>query len=252
MLTVTPAERLREVVALCGFTRLDGPDSGWPLTSREWSRSLPCLAIQPLGCRPPKPGARGFSSASTTGAQRLGRGVAGSEQTESLREAHQEWRRRRNLADVNVGWPGERYILLHTLSHALINELALECGYSAASIRERIYAREAPPTGRPWPGSFSTRRPRTQKARSAAWWLWPSPTSSPHPRGGAAPGPAVLVGSSLRRPPARRHRELLHAAACHCCGFLPETSCERGNRYLDRNVLVETLAEAGVEFPFGA
>ena len=53
------------------------------------------------------------------------------------------WCRRRNLADVNVGWPGERYILLHTLSHALINELALECGYSAASIRERIYARAA-------------------------------------------------------------------------------------------------------------
>jgi hypothetical protein len=41
-----------------------------------------------------------------------------------------------------VGWPGERYVLLHSLSHALIHELALECGYSAASIRERLYARD--------------------------------------------------------------------------------------------------------------
>ncbi len=33
----------------------------------------------------------------------------------------------------------------------------------------------------------------------------------------------------------------LHGAACHACLFVPETSCERGNRYLDRSVLVETL-----------
>ena len=30
--------------------------------------------------------------------------------------------------------------MLHTFSHLLIRELALECGYNAASIRERIYA----------------------------------------------------------------------------------------------------------------
>jgi len=33
----------------------------------------------------------------------------------------------------------------------------------------------------------------------------------------------------------------LHAAACHACMFSPETSCERGNKYLDRSVLVETV-----------
>ena len=33
----------------------------------------------------------------------------------------------------------------------------------------------------------------------------------------------------------------LHGAACHACMFVPETSCERGNRYLDRSVLVPTI-----------
>jgi hypothetical protein len=33
----------------------------------------------------------------------------------------------------------------------------------------------------------------------------------------------------------------LHGAACHACLFLPETSCERSNTYLDRAVLVPTL-----------
>jgi len=33
----------------------------------------------------------------------------------------------------------------------------------------------------------------------------------------------------------------LHIAACHACSFVAETSCERGNRYLDRGLLVETF-----------
>jgi len=33
-----------------------------------------------------------------------------------------------------------RYVMLHTLAHLVIRELALECGYNAASIRERVYA----------------------------------------------------------------------------------------------------------------
>ena len=37
------------------------------------------------------------------------------------------------------GWPGARYIALHTLSHLLIRTIALECGYSSASLSERIY-----------------------------------------------------------------------------------------------------------------
>jgi hypothetical protein len=40
----------------------------------------------------------------------------------------------------------------------------------------------------------------------------------------------------------------LHSAACHTCRFLPETSCERANRYLDRTVLFPAV-ECG-EFAF--
>jgi hypothetical protein len=42
----------------------------------------------------------------------------------------------------------------------------------------------------------------------------------------------------------------LHNAACHACLFLPETSCERANRYLDRSVIIRTVAGRGVEFRF--
>ena len=40
----------------------------------------------------------------------------------------------------------------------------------------------------------------------------------------------------------------LHGAACHACLFLPETSCERGNKYLDRSVLVSTVESAELAF----
>jgi hypothetical protein len=61
---------------------------------------------------------------------------------ERLRLAHRRWLERRNL-DASGEWPGPRYVLLHTLSHLLIREIALECGYSAASIRERLYSAPA-------------------------------------------------------------------------------------------------------------
>ncbi len=40
----------------------------------------------------------------------------------------------------------------------------------------------------------------------------------------------------------------IHAACCHACLFAPETSCERGNRYLDRGTLIATFAERGTQF----
>ncbi len=40
----------------------------------------------------------------------------------------------------------------------------------------------------------------------------------------------------------------LHGAACHACGFASETSCESGNKYLDRSLLVETVAGESVPF----
>jgi hypothetical protein len=35
-------------------------------------------------------------------------------------------------------FPGTAYVLLHSLSHALIAEIALDCGYPASSLKERV------------------------------------------------------------------------------------------------------------------
>jgi hypothetical protein len=40
----------------------------------------------------------------------------------------------------------------------------------------------------------------------------------------------------------------IHGAACHACLLVAETSCERGNRYLDRSTLADTFRHTGLEF----
>jgi hypothetical protein len=43
-----------------------------------------------------------------------------------------------------------------------------------------------------------------------------------------------LCAERLPQPPA----DFLHGAACHVCLFVSETTCERGNRFLDRRFVV--------------
>jgi hypothetical protein len=160
----------------------------------------------------------------------------------ALREAHRSWRLRRNLP-LQDGWPGERYVLLHSLAHALIRELALECGYTASSIRERIYASES-----------------TDDEPMAGVLLYTAAPDSEGTLGGLVSlGEPDELGPLLRHALERaqlcssdplcadhepRSDGSVHAAACHACQFASETSCERGNRFLDRATLVPTLKDA--------
>jgi hypothetical protein len=252
---VVPVERLRSVVALCGFTRIDGPDSGVASDVEGLVTMAPLARNQPNWL--PAAEVRGegiFVRIDEGRLQQWLDKVSGSEQTEALRAAHQEWRRQRGHADVNARWPGERYVLVHTLAHLLVHELALECGYSTASIRERIYARDPDQDG---------------KGAMAGVLLYTSAPDSEGTLGGlvalAQPDEfSRILGATLERaqlcsadPLCAGHCPsgtdvVLHGAACHSCSFLPETSCERGNRYLDRSVVVGTLADVGIEFGFGA
>lgn len=162
-----------------------------------------------------------------------------------LRGGHRGWRNARHL-NPDDGYPGIRYAMLHTLSHLLIRELALECGYNAASIRERIYA--------------DTEGDDPQ----AGILIYTAAADSDGTLGGLVDlgkpeNLGRLLGQALNRakicssdPLCSEHDPAkdrsLHAAACHACSLVAETSCERGNRYLDRSLLVPTLDCADAAF----
>lgn len=40
----------------------------------------------------------------------------------------------------------------------------------------------------------------------------------------------------------------LHGSSCHACSLVAETSCEPGNRYLDRSLLIPTLERGDAAF----
>ena len=99
------------------------------------------------------------------------------------------------------GWPGARYIALHTLSHLLIRTIALECGYSSASLSERIYAGADDPGRHP----HLHRRPRRRGHPRRPGVARRARAAGPDHAPGAARRAALLVGPAVRRTAARRH-----------------------------------------------
>ncbi|MGC5334960.1 DrmB family protein [Micromonospora sp. DT62] len=237
---VIQAERLREVRALVGFTRLDSPDPEDPdlVTRASLSKGaatwVPASEVRGEGIflRLPEDLLAAWE-------QRI-------EYTEVMQEHRDAYARfRKNRYSGRIAgpfdpmhlWPGERYIALHTLSHLLIRTISLECGYSSASLSERIYSgTEADPqragiliyTAVPdaegtLGGLVSLAEPDaltrlTRRALAEAMHCSSDP----------------LCAERLPQDPA----DFLHGAACHVCLFVSETTCERGNRFLDRRFVV--------------
>lgn len=151
--------------------------------------------------------------------------------------------RRYNLNRVNRGQMerimSPKFILLHTFAHILVNQFSFECGYGSSALRERIYC-DAEFSDRPMngvliytasgdsegslgglvrqgqPGNLEN---IVSNALSAVQWCSFDP---------------VCIDSPGQGP------DSCNLAACHGCALLPETSCEEGNRLLDRAMLIGT------------
>jgi hypothetical protein len=175
--------------------------------------------------------------------------VAGSEAIAAHRQAYQRFRHNRYSDRLPVdfhpmhGWPGPRYLALHTLSHLLIRTIALECGYSAASLGERIYAtpppRDGEPAGDPRAGILIyTAVPDAEGTLGGLVSLAEPESLERLVRRALADARRCssdpLCAQRLPQSPA----DFLHGAACHVCLFVSETTCERGNRFLDRRFVV--------------
>lgn len=245
---VVLVHRLREVMALVGFTRLEaaGPDQFGELdvdvqraaigTQTDW---MPAVENRGEGIFVK------FRSAAIS--EWLSRaGVKA--RTKALDQGFEQFKIERHTA-ANAKrkepvFPGAPYYMLHSLSHLLLTAIALDCGYPAASLRERVYADTNAGhfgiliyTGSPdAEGTLGGlvevgRRFRSLLARALEM-------------GRVCSNDPVCA---LQRPEPHTHRLLL-GSACHCCLLVAETSCEQRNDYLDRALVVPTLAGQGAEF----
>lgn len=237
---VVLVHRLREVRSLVGFTRITTADDDdfteemevAPL-SNQVTTWLPAHEVRGEGV---------FIQFREAAIQAWLNRPAVWQQNVRFEEAHRRWRKARGIEDEDGNYPTMRFVLLHSFAHALMRALSLESGYSLASIRERIYSREATETEGAMAGVLIyTAAPDSEGTLGGLVNL------------GRVEALAVFMEKALEsaefcasdplcaeHPPSRDGRTL-HAAACHACSFLPETSCEAGNRYLDRAVLVQTV-----------
>jgi hypothetical protein len=243
-------ERIREVRALVGYTRIESNADFAEVTQLKDSRMSPLSRTAPTWLPASEVRGEGIFLRLREDA------VASWEAKKSIQalekeffESHKLWRKLRKLDPIHEGFPGIRLVLLHSLAHALMRQIVLDCGYSSASIRERLYSRNRDGDGGPMTGIL----------------LYTAAPDSEGTLGGLVElGDPLSLGRHLRQafesvricasdPLCSEHAPSndgrgIHAACCHACLFAPETSCERGNRYLDRSVLIETFSDNGTAF----
>jgi len=250
---VVRVERLREVAALVGFTRILSPGDLSESGDVPGKKRAPLARGKPTFT--PASEVRGegifvqFKESAVTRWMTVD-GVPARD--DEFFDAHCRWRAQRGITPSEEGYPGLRYVMLHSFAHALMRQFALECGYNAASLRERVYAREPGAKGGPMAGVLIyTAAPDSEGTLGGLVSLGEPGTLGRH-LGQMFDQASLCAADPLcaEHGPAR-HGLTLHGAACHACLFAPETSCERGNRYLDRALLVKTLSVPGVAF-FGA
>ena len=242
--------RLREVMCLYGFTRFEAAP-----TSSDGDIEDVRLAVDgaPLGLATDwLPAIEQFGEGLFihVDPDAIGAGLRAS----PFRRLERSTRRHATWAQAKYGThapehPGAAYILLHTLSHALITEIALDCGYPASSLKERVYALSDPgnpgqrdPLRHPDLHRYGRQlrhagRPGRDGAALCSYSCCCAAVACRF-------APTTLSAPIMTRVN-RTDDRALHGAACHGCLLIAETSCEMRNVFLDRALIVETMANGG-------
>lgn len=171
------------------------------------------------------------------------------EREKELQKGFNQWLSRKEIKldssddKPQYAFPGLPYIMLHTLSHLLITSISLECGYSASAIRERVYAGDSGYgillyTGSS--GSEGTLGGLIQIGRNLEHHLMTALES-----GRLCSNDPVCAQHT---PDELYEERFRHGAACHGCVLISETSCEQGNEFLDRALVIDTVVTSDAAF----
>lgn len=140
-----------------------------------------------------------------------------------------------------------KFVLLHTLSHLLIKQLSFECGYSIASLKERLYCDDG-----------------TSDAKMAGIFIYTAGGDSEGTLGGlvrqgrpdsfgrifrkAIESASICSNDPVCSLSEGQGRDSLNISACYSCTLIPETSCEEFNIFLDRGMILGTFNNRSAGF----
>lgn len=213
-------DKLREVRAFCGFERIKPDGNIIPATNvRDDRKWLPAAEVFGEGIFIELSNAQIRDWEDRNHSQLSAR-------LENIKAKHA------SLNSLYLPEPSAKFIALHTFAHILIRQLTFESGYSASSLRERIYAfdedqagimiytadgdSEGSLGGLVQQGEYHRLYAAIESAVETAQWCSNDPVCS------EAETQGVME---------------MNKAACHSCSLISETGCEYNNLLLDRALL---------------
>lgn len=230
-------EKLRETRVLAGFTRLIPPgeiddngdsDRAQNIKISQEINWLPAIIVKGEGI---------FIEFRNDVLEKWIENSGNNKRIQDLIRQFNKDRISRGITPVEYGL---KFFLLHTFAHLLIKQLCFDCGYGSAALRERIYCNyessknkmqgvliytaagdsEGTMGGLVRQGEAGRLEKIILRALQDAMWCSADP---------------ICISSSGQGTGSS------NLAACHSCCLLPETSCEQGNRFLDRTLLVGSI-----------
>ena len=244
---VVLVHRLREVLALIGFTRFEAAQTNieGEIDDLEIGVRRANLDFEPHWVPAIENLGEGvFISFNKEQVERWQQQQSVKDRGKALSRGFSRWAKNRGIPEDKSNFPGEAYIMLHSLSHLLITAVSLECGYSSSAIRERIYA--FPDIGygillhTGTSGSEGTLGGLVEVGRRIEDHL-----NRALEQGRLCSNDPVCA---QHKPDNVQEDRFLHGAACHGCLLIAETSCERRNEMLDRALVTSTVERLGAEF----
>lgn len=138
--------------------------------------------------------------------------------------------------------PTPELVVLHTLAHAIILRLSFEAGYGTASIRERLYCSSAD-SDTPMCGVLLYTAAGDADGTLGGLVRQGEPDRLDNLIRAALADARWCSADPVCRESAGQGIGSLNLAACHACALLPETSCELGNKLLDRLSLIGSAGQ---------
>lgn len=140
-----------------------------------------------------------------------------------------------------------KFLMLHTLSHLLISQLSFECGYSVASLCERIYCSDKEDS-KEMSGILIYTANGDSEGTLGGLVRQGRPDIFPRILKKAIFNAQICSNDPVCSMSRGQGQDSLNLAACHACALLPETCCEERNRFLDRGLIVGTYDNPEIGF----
>ncbi len=234
--SISLVPKLRETRAFVGFSRLEPNDVAISerkkmlrTGSENW---LPAIEVYGEGI---------FFEFNAEMLQRWAQKANVGERIEKLNLAY----RKSKFGQRAEGNLRPEFVLIHTFTHLLINQLSFDCGYGSSSLRERIYCEKTSNEHKMYGVLIYTASGDSEGSlgglvrQGEAGRIEDTIIDAVKNAQWCASDP-ICIQSAGQGP------ESCNLAACHNCTLLPETCCEYGNRLLDRGVVVGKLKDKDV------